>query len=109
MRRTPFAMMAVLAFGLVTVAAGVVPSPEIGQPAPAFRLPDTRGAQHSLAQYRGKWVVLEWSNYGCPYVQKHYNSGTSRGSSRSGGTGASSGWRSCLRPPGSRATMRPRR
>jgi peroxiredoxin len=75
MRRTPLAMAAVLALGLGTVAAGVVPSPEIGQPAPAFRLPDTRGTQHSLAQYRGRWVVLEWSNYGCPYVQKHYNSG----------------------------------
>jgi peroxiredoxin len=68
-------MVAVLALGLVSVAAGVVASPEIGKPAPAFRLPDTRGAQHSLAQYRGKWVVLEWSNYGCPYVKKHYNSG----------------------------------
>ena len=75
MRRTPFAMVAVLALGLGAAAAGVVPSPEIGRPAPAFRLPDTRGAQHSLAQYRGRWVVLEWSNYGCPYVNKHYSSG----------------------------------
>ncbi|HEX2209881.1 MAG TPA: redoxin domain-containing protein, partial [Longimicrobium sp.] len=75
MRRTPFAMVAVLALGLGTVAAGVRPAPEIGQPAPAFTLPDTRGAQHSLAQYRGKWVVLEWVNYGCPYVQKHYRTG----------------------------------
>ncbi len=75
MRRTPFAMVAVLALGLVTVAAGVRPAPEIGKPAPAFTLPDTRGAQHSLAQYRGQWVVLEWLNYGCPYVKKHYNSG----------------------------------
>ncbi len=75
MRRTPFAMVAVLAIGLVTLAAGVRPAPEIGKPAPAFTLPDTRGAQHSLAQYRGKWVVLEWLNYGCPYVKKHYRSG----------------------------------
>jgi hypothetical protein len=82
MRKTPFALVAVLALGLGSVAAGVVPSPEIGRPAPAFRLPDTRGAQHSLAQYRGKWVVLEWSNYGCPYVQKHYNSGNIPGQQR---------------------------
>jgi len=75
MKRTPFAMAAVLVLGLGTVAAGVRSAPEIGRPAPAFTLPDTRGAQHSLAQYRGKWVVLEWSNYGCPYVRKHYNSG----------------------------------
>ncbi len=75
MRRTPFAMVAVLALGLVTLAAGVRPAPEIGKPAPAFTLPDTRGAEHSLAQYRGKWVVLEWLNYGCPYVKKHYRTG----------------------------------
>jgi peroxiredoxin len=49
-------------------------SPAIGQPAPEFTLPDTYGAEHSLADYRGEWVVLEWLNYGCPYVKKHYNS-----------------------------------
>lgn len=75
MRRNPFALAAVLALGLVTVAAGARPAPEIGKPAPAFTLPDTRGAEHSLEQYRGKWVVLEWTNYGCPYVNKHYRSG----------------------------------
>lgn len=75
MRRTPFAMAAVLALGLVTLAAGVRSAPEIGKAAPAFTLPDTRGAEHSLAQYRGQWVVLEWLNYGCPYVQKHYRTG----------------------------------
>lgn len=49
--------------------------PELGAPAPAFALPDTRGVQHTLEQYRGQWVVLEWLNYGCPYVQKHYRTG----------------------------------
>jgi len=49
--------------------------PEIGAAAPEFTLPDTHGNQHSLADYRGKWVVLEWLNYGCPFVQKHYRSG----------------------------------
>ena len=49
-------------------------SPAIGQPAPEFSLPDTYGAEHALADYRGEWVVLEWLNYGCPYVKKHYNS-----------------------------------
>ncbi len=47
----------------------------IGEPAPTFTLPDTYGEEHSLADYRGKWVVLEWLNYECPYVAKHYNSG----------------------------------
>lgn len=89
MRRTLIAMVAVLALGLVTAAAsmrsapevgksvpaGVYPAPEIGTAAPAFTLPDTQGAEHSLEQYRGQWVVLEWLNYGCPYVNKHYRSG----------------------------------
>jgi hypothetical protein len=54
---------------------GQMQEPEIGAPAPAFSLPDTYGSQHSLSDYAGKWVVLEWLNYGCPFVQKHYRSG----------------------------------
>jgi peroxiredoxin len=50
-------------------------APEIGKPAPAFTVPDTKGTEHSLAQYAGKYVVLEWLNYDCPYVVKHYSSG----------------------------------
>ena len=42
------------------------------QPAPAFTLVDAEGVQRSLADFRGKVVVLEWTNEGCPYVQKHY-------------------------------------
>ena len=34
---------------------------------------DTDGRTHSLADYRGRWVVLEWTNPGCPFVRKHYN------------------------------------
>jgi hypothetical protein len=49
--------------------------PVIGQPAPAFSLPDSRGATRTLAEFHGKWVVLEWLNKDCPYVRKHYNSG----------------------------------
>lgn len=50
-------------------------APEVGAPAPAFALPDTRGETHDLDAYRGQWVVLEWLNYGCPYVRKHYRTG----------------------------------
>jgi hypothetical protein len=48
---------------------------EIGEPAPTFTLPDTYGNEHSLSDYEGEWVVLEWLNYDCPFVGKHYNSG----------------------------------
>jgi peroxiredoxin len=55
-------------------AAAQGASPTIGAAAPEFTLPDTYGNEHSLSDYRGEWVVLEWLNYGCPYVRKHYNS-----------------------------------
>jgi hypothetical protein len=55
--------------------AAQMKDPEIGAAAPAFTLPDTYGNDHSLSDYGGKWVVLEWLNYGCPFVQKHYGSG----------------------------------
>lgn len=48
--------------------------PTIGEPAPDFTLVDTYGASHSLKEFAGKTVVLEWTNDGCPFVQKHYNS-----------------------------------
>jgi peroxiredoxin len=47
-----------------------------GKPAPDYwSLMDTNGKSHSLAPYRGKHVVLEWFNYDCPFVMKHYGSG----------------------------------
>src|ERR1051326_7853277 len=45
----------------------------IGAPAPAFSLTDSNGKTVSLADYKGKTVVLEWTNHDCPYVRKHYN------------------------------------
>ncbi|WP_425990276.1 redoxin domain-containing protein [Brevundimonas sp. TWP2-3-2] len=45
------------------------------QVAPAFTLIDSEGVARSLADFRGKTVVIEWTNEGCPYVQKHYSSG----------------------------------
>ena len=47
----------------------------VGQPAPDFSLPDTGGKAVRLADFRGRFVVLEWTNPGCPFVRKHYESG----------------------------------
>lgn len=47
----------------------------VGEPAPAFTLTDSHGAQRTLSEFRGKTVVLEWTNAECPFVKKHYNSG----------------------------------
>ena len=50
-------------------------SVRVGQPAPDFTGIDSNGDKHTLSQYKGKTVVLEWTNHDCPYVKKHYNSG----------------------------------
>jgi peroxiredoxin len=47
----------------------------VGQRAPDFMAVDTNGKTHSLSEFSGKYVVLEWTNNGCPYTQKHYASG----------------------------------
>ncbi|MET3526265.1 thioredoxin family protein [Phenylobacterium koreense] len=66
----------VLAAGLsIAFAAPAVAAPVLGQPAPAFAAQDGDGKTRSLAEFKGKTVVLEWTNAGCPYVQKHYKSG----------------------------------
>lgn len=46
-----------------------------GDAAPEFKGTDSNGKTETLTQYRGKYVVLEWANQGCPYDQKHYKSG----------------------------------
>jgi len=43
--------------------------------APDFVLKDSKGKEHKLSDYTGKYVVLEWTNYGCPFVKKHYSKG----------------------------------
>jgi peroxiredoxin len=74
-RRTAIALAAAAA--LVAPAASA--KPVLGQAAPAFAVADADGRTRSLADFRGKTVVLEWTNNGCPYVQKHYNSGHMQG------------------------------
>jgi hypothetical protein len=44
----------------------------VNTPAPAFTALDTQGKSHSLSDYAGKWVVLEWFNHGCPATKAHY-------------------------------------
>ena len=51
------------------------PGPEIGKPAPAFTLVDAQGKKHSLSDYKGKMVVIEWVNVTCPNAQVNYESG----------------------------------
>lgn len=59
----------------VAASASFADDLKVGTAAPAFTLTDTAGKKHSLADYKGKFVVLEWFNEGCPFVKKHYTSG----------------------------------
>jgi hypothetical protein len=54
--------------------AGSALAASVGQSAPAFTVTDTAGKVVSLADFKGRTVVLEWVNPGCPYVRKHYDS-----------------------------------
>ncbi|HWQ37140.1 MAG TPA: thioredoxin family protein [Burkholderiales bacterium] len=66
------ALVACIALGLVGAAyAAVAP----GRPAPDFALTGIDGKPYRLSDFRGKYVVLEWFNSECPFVQKHYESG----------------------------------
>lgn len=60
-------------FLLVSQAATADAVP--GKPAPEFTLVDAADESHSLSDYEGQWLVLEWFNKDCPFVKKHYGSG----------------------------------
>jgi peroxiredoxin len=66
--------MAALGVGLGMVCAGAL-ALKPGELAPDFKGTDSHGKTETLGQYRGKYVVLEWANKGCPFEQKHYKSG----------------------------------
>jgi peroxiredoxin len=63
------------AAALVSALSIVGHAAKVGDPAPAFKGTDSRGKVHALSDFKGKFVVLEWHNQGCPYVKKHYASG----------------------------------
>jgi peroxiredoxin len=66
----------VAATAAITLFAGrALAEPKIGAPAPAFTAVDSNGKTVNLGDFKGKTVVLEWTNDGCPYVRKHYGSG----------------------------------
>ena len=59
---------------LLTTAMAAAHAVTVGQPAPDFSLTDVAGRAVKLSDFKGKHVVLEWTNPGCPFVQKHYTS-----------------------------------
>jgi peroxiredoxin len=64
-----------LALTLAFTVAVFAYAAQVGNPAPAFTGTDSHGQTHSLSDYRGKFVVLEWTNKDCPFTAKQYDSG----------------------------------
>jgi len=72
MKRTlSISLAVILAIALFATAYAA----KVGEPAPDFTAKDSNGKTVKLSDYRGKFVVLEWHNQGCPYTKKHYSSG----------------------------------
>ncbi len=82
----PLAAVAALALALLPDSAAA--QAVVGSPAPQFTATDSHGQTHSLSEYRGKYVVLEWHNQGCPYTQKalrqRQHAGPAKGVDREG-------------------------
>ena len=70
--RVLFSALVVLTLSVALFAS---PQAKLNEAAPDFTLTDSNGKEHSLSDFKGKYVVLEWINFGCPFVQKHYGSG----------------------------------
>src|SRR3954467_8885143 len=68
-------LLAALLCLTASVALFAADSPAVGTNAPDFSVTDSKGRTHSVSQYKGKYVVLEWFNPDCPFVKKHYGSG----------------------------------
>ena len=67
---------------LATLASGPLAAAVPGHPAPSFAVTTLDGKPVSLAELKGKWVALEWTNPDCPFVQKHYSSGNMQATQR---------------------------
>ncbi len=69
------AKLMIAALGLAVLPSLAMAAPVVGQAAPAFTATDSNGKTVNLSDFKGKTVVLEWTNNGCPYVRKWYGSG----------------------------------
>ncbi|MGA9061923.1 MAG: thioredoxin family protein [Terracidiphilus sp.] len=69
------ALACIAALAAAHAPASAAAQAVVGSPAPQFTATDSHGQAHTLSEYRGKYVVLEWHNRDCPYTHKHYVSG----------------------------------
>jgi peroxiredoxin len=102
--------------GLVTLGAGTgllvtcrpaLAAAKVGVPAPGFTSTATTGAKMSLADQKGKIVVLEWTNHDCPYVRKHYDTGNMQGIQKDAGAQGVVWWTVISSAPGTQGHVSP--
>ena len=71
-----FSILSIIAaFSMIAFTPISNAAPVVGEMAPDFKAVDSNGVEHSLGDFKGKTVVLEWTNHECPYVIKHYSVG----------------------------------
>ncbi|MFN0159449.1 MAG: thioredoxin family protein [Bacteroidota bacterium] len=75
MKRTAWALVGTFLLAAIINANVMAKNAKVDEPAPDFSLTDATGKSHKLSDFKGKYVVLEWVNYDCPFVRKHYRSG----------------------------------
>ncbi len=75
----PYSLAAAAAAACFSLASLPALAATVGQAAPAFELKDTQGKTVKLADFKGRHVVLEWTNPGCPFVVKHYGAQNMQG------------------------------
>lgn len=68
-------LLPALSLALFSCVAVASAAPKVGEPAPVFSAADSNGKTVQLSDFKGKYVVLEWTNDHCPFVKKHYGSG----------------------------------
>jgi hypothetical protein len=90
-RRQALTALAASAAALTVPSAPARAAIQTGRPAPDFTATDSKGAQHTLAAYRGKTVILEWTNHECPYTAEHYATGNMQ-ALQAAATGAGAAW-----------------
>lgn len=72
MKKELYLFASVSLLSMMVASASAAP---VGQPAPDFSVIDSNGVTHTLSDHKGKLIVLEWVNHGCPFVAKFYNVG----------------------------------
>lgn len=85
-------LLLIAAASLVAMPGAASAAPVLGQAAPAFQARDADGKLRNLTEFRGRPVILEWTNNGCPYVKRNYANGAMQSAQRQAKSRAAAVW-----------------